>query len=318
MQARVTGLLLAGRKVTENASPEETPSSALEAFLERLRAIRVLDPACGSGNFLFVTLGPQGPRMGGDPVGLAGPPGARRVPEDRSRGGPRHRDQPLRGRAGPGHDLDRRDPVDAPPRPRLPARPDPQPLDNIETRDALLDLSDPANPREAEWPAAEFIVGNPPFLGAKLLRRGLGDDYVETLFGIFGDRLPGMADLSAYWHEKARAAIAAGRTKRAGLLATQSIRGGGSRRALQRIKETGRHLLRPLGRPLGPLGRERPHQLRRPGRRERDGPRARRPSGQLDQREPDFGGRCHSGAPASREPGDRVHRRPEERPVRHR
>jgi hypothetical protein len=48
-----------------------------------------------------------------------------------------------------------------------------------------------------------------------------------------------MADLSAYWHEKARAVIAAGRTKRAGLLATQSIRGGGSRRALERIKESG-------------------------------------------------------------------------------
>jgi type II restriction/modification system DNA methylase subunit YeeA len=114
-----------------------------------------------------------------------------------------------------------------------------RPLDRIETRDALIDRSDPTHPREAAWPAAEFIVGNPPFLGAKLLRRGLGNDYAETLFGIFGDRLPGMADLAAYWHEKARAVIAAGRTKRAGLLATQSIRGGGSRRALERIKETG-------------------------------------------------------------------------------
>ena len=113
------------------------------------------------------------------------------------------------------------------------------PLHHIETRDALLDRSDPTHPREADWPAAEFIVGNPPFLGAKLLRRGLGNDYVETLFGVFGERLPGMADLSAYWHEKARAAIAAGRTKRAGLLATQSIRGGGSRRALERIKDAG-------------------------------------------------------------------------------
>jgi hypothetical protein len=114
-----------------------------------------------------------------------------------------------------------------------------RPLDHIETRDALLDLTDPTKPREAEWPAAEFIVGNPPFLGAKLLRRGLGNDYVETLFDVFAGRLPGMADLAAYWHEKARAAIAAGRSKRAGLLATQSIRGGGSRRALDRIKETG-------------------------------------------------------------------------------
>ncbi|MBF6606552.1 MAG: class I SAM-dependent DNA methyltransferase, partial [Chloroflexi bacterium] len=114
-----------------------------------------------------------------------------------------------------------------------------RPLDHIETRDALLDRSDPTHPREAEWPTAEFIVGNPPFLGAKLLRRGLGNEYVEDLFWVFGDRVPGMADLCAYWHEKARAMIATRRTKRAGLLATQGIRGGGSRRVLQQIKQTG-------------------------------------------------------------------------------
>jgi type II restriction/modification system DNA methylase subunit YeeA len=112
-------------------------------------------------------------------------------------------------------------------------------LHHIETRDALLDLSDPANPREADWPEAEFIVGNPPFLGAKLLRRGLGSKYVEILFSVFGDRLPGMSDFSSYWHEKARAAIGQRRTRRAGLLATQSIRGGANRRVLERIKETG-------------------------------------------------------------------------------
>jgi hypothetical protein len=114
-----------------------------------------------------------------------------------------------------------------------------RPLHHIETRDALLDLSDPANPREADWPEAEFIVGNPPFLGAKLLRRGLGNDYAEQVFRVFGDRLPGMSDFSSYWHEKARAQIEAGQTKRAGLLATQSIRGGANRRVLERIKETG-------------------------------------------------------------------------------
>jgi hypothetical protein len=114
-----------------------------------------------------------------------------------------------------------------------------RPLDHIETRDALLDLSDPTDPREAEWPAAEFIVGNPPFLGAKLLRRGLGNDYVEILYSVFGDRLPGMSDLCAYWHEKSRAAIEARSAKRAGLLATQGIRGGRGRRALERIKESG-------------------------------------------------------------------------------
>jgi type II restriction/modification system DNA methylase subunit YeeA len=100
-------------------------------------------------------------------------------------------------------------------------------------------LTDPAHPREAEWPAAEFIVGNPPFLGNRLLRRGLGDEYVEALWSVFDDRLPHSSDLCCYWHEKARAAIAAGRTKHAGLLATQGIRGQANRKVLERIKDSG-------------------------------------------------------------------------------
>ncbi|HEY5436151.1 MAG TPA: type IIL restriction-modification enzyme MmeI, partial [Candidatus Limnocylindrales bacterium] len=58
-------------------------------------------------------------------------------------------------------------------------------------------------------------------------------------FDVFGDRLPREADLVTYWHEKARAQIAAGRTRRAGLLATQGIRGGANRRVLERVNETG-------------------------------------------------------------------------------
>jgi len=114
-----------------------------------------------------------------------------------------------------------------------------QPLQTIECREALMDRSDPTRPREAEWPAAEFIVGNPPFLGGKLLRNGLGDAYVDSLFDVFDGRVPREADFVTYWHEKARAAIAAGRTRRAGLLATQGIRGGANRRVLEAIKRSG-------------------------------------------------------------------------------
>src|SRR5450759_2368215 len=85
-------------------------------------------------------------------------------------------------------------------------------LESIATMDALLDLSDPTNPREAEWPPGEFIVGNPPFLGNRFLRRGLGDDYVETLWSVFDGRLPHSPDLCCYWHEKARGQIATGET----------------------------------------------------------------------------------------------------------
>ena len=52
-------------------------------------------------------------------------------------------------------------------------------------------------------------------------------------------RVPAFADLVCYWFEKARAQIAAGKAKRAGLLATQAIRGGANRKVLERIKETG-------------------------------------------------------------------------------
>ena len=114
-----------------------------------------------------------------------------------------------------------------------------KPLDNIETRDALLDLSTRTHPREAEWPDAEFIIGNPPFLGGKLLRTNLGDEYVDTLFGVYDGRVPREADFVRYWHEKARSAGRGGTHERVGLLATQGIRGGANRRVLERIKAAG-------------------------------------------------------------------------------
>jgi type II restriction/modification system DNA methylase subunit YeeA len=83
------------------------------------------------------------------------------------------------------------------------------------------------------------IIGNPPFLGGKLLRSSLGDEYVDTLFRIYDGRVPREADFVTYWHEKARAMVADGRAKRVGLLATQGIRGGANRRVLERIKESG-------------------------------------------------------------------------------
>ena len=71
------------------------------------------------------------------------------------------------------------------------------------------------------------------------MRRGLGDTYVDTIFAVFDGRVPREADFVTYWHEKARAAIGLGRTRRAGLLATQGIRHISSRRVLERITETG-------------------------------------------------------------------------------
>jgi len=83
------------------------------------------------------------------------------------------------------------------------------------------------------------IVGNPPFLGGKLLRTHLGDEYVDGLFAAWDEKVARDSDLCCYWFEQGRRAIEAGRAKRVGLLATQGIRGGANRRVLQRIKESG-------------------------------------------------------------------------------
>ena len=92
---------------------------------------------------------------------------------------------------------------------------------------------------EAEWPTVDAIIGNPPFLGDKKMRAELGDDYTEALRKCYADRVPGGADLVTYWFEKARAQIAAGKCRRAGLVATNSIRQKRNRPVLERILESG-------------------------------------------------------------------------------
>lgn len=93
--------------------------------------------------------------------------------------------------------------------------------------------------KEPEWPDVDVIVGNPPFLGGGRIRSQLGDKYTESLFELYRDRIPNFSDLCCYWFEKSRVMIEEGKTKRAGLLATQGIRGGANRKVLERIKETG-------------------------------------------------------------------------------
>ena len=109
-----------------------------------------------------------------------------------------------------------------------------QPLEQVQLMDAIVE-----GDHEPEWPAADIIVGNPPFLGGKMLRKTLGDAYVDELFAIWNGRVERQADLCCYWFEKARSEIEQGKTRRAGLLATQGIRGGANRRVLERIKESG-------------------------------------------------------------------------------
>ena len=88
---------------------------------------------------------------------------------------------------------------------------------------------------ELDWPTVDYIIGNPPFIGSKRLRSFLGDSAVETLFQDWGSRVPHEADYVCYWFDKSRDAIKAGRAKRVGLLATSSIRQGKNREVLDHI-----------------------------------------------------------------------------------
>jgi type II restriction/modification system DNA methylase subunit YeeA len=236
-KARVEELIAEGRKVTARTPADKNPQAVLNAFLARLRAVRVLDPACGSGNFLYLALRAL---KNLEREALLWASLTLKVPIAFPEIGP----QNLLGielntyaaeltrvviwigeiqwMLGNGFNY-LRDPIL-------------RPLENIDCRDALLDETGTA---EAEWPDATVIVGNPPFLGGKLMRTNLGDEYVERLFSVFEGRVAREADFVCYWHEKARAMVEADKAKRVGLLATQGIRGGASRRTLERVKETG-------------------------------------------------------------------------------
>jgi type II restriction/modification system DNA methylase subunit YeeA len=210
-------------------------------FLERLRNLTILDPACGSGNFLYLALqnvkdlelkanlecealglAPRVPAVGPEIVhGIEINPLAAELARTTIWIG----DIQWRLRNG----------IHARPQPIL------RKLDAIECRDALISRRADGSYVEAEWPAAEFIVGNPPFLGIRLMRTGLGDETVERLFEVYQDRVSREADLVVYWFEKAHNSLILGRSTRVGLVATNSIRGGPNRRVLEEIAEA--HLI---------------------------------------------------------------------------
>lgn len=233
VKARAEAAAASGKK-----AGREKAQQLVQGFHTRLGQVRVLDPACGSGNFLYVTLKQlldleHEVRLTGEEYGL----GSFAMP-------PRVHPRQMLGieveefarelaavvlwmgffqwkRAHTGGSEW--------PTPVL------EHLDNIQHRDALL------NPdgTETPWPEAEFIVGNPPFLGEKKQGPVLGLPYVQQLREKYQGRVPASSDLVCYWFEKARAAIEHGPTRRAGLISTNSINMPGNRRVLERIGETG-------------------------------------------------------------------------------
>ena len=222
-------------------------------WLDRLKDFRVLDPACGSGNFLFMglkalkdielkshieaaTLGLEreadlvtGPH---NMLGIELNEYAAELARVTVWIGE------LQWRLLHGYEFK--------------TNPVLEPLDHIECRDALLVLlplpmgegrgegGPRFQPVEAEWPKASVVMGNPPFLGGKKMRSELGDDYTEALRKVFAGRVPGGADLVTYWFEKARAQIEIHGLNAAGLVTTNSIRGGKNRAVLDAIAKTTR------------------------------------------------------------------------------
>jgi type II restriction/modification system DNA methylase subunit YeeA len=225
-----------GKSKGKTATSTKTALAAYQGFLLRLNTYSVLDPACGSGNFLYLALKAlrdveKLASVEARELGLSaelsmqtGPHNIRGLEINEfaaelarvtvwigdiqwcRRNGYAHATHPIL-----------------------------KPLESIEHRDALL------NPdgSEAQWPDAEVIVGNPPFLGGSKKRGELGDDYFNALAKTFTkDRVPPGADLVCYWFDKARIQIETGKCQRAGLVSTNSIRGGANQTVLARICET--------------------------------------------------------------------------------
>ena len=235
--AKIRPQLAAGQGKGPKSKEGKAARIAYQSFLLRLNAFRVLDPACGSGNFLYLALKAlrdieKRAHVEAQELGLGAELSMQTGPHnilgleinefaaELARVTVWIGDIQWCRRNGYPHAIN----------PIL------KPLDGIEHRDALLN----ADGSETEWPTADVIVGNPPFLGDKVMRSELGADYVETLRKTYNGRVPGGADLVTYWFEKARAQIGAGKLQAAGLVSTNSIRGGANRKVLERIVETTR------------------------------------------------------------------------------
>src|SRR5437773_3891643 len=230
----------------------------LSAFHDKLAAIMVLDPACGSGNFLYVSLQLL-LDLEKELVTFATQLGFKfesRVDVQQLKAIElnAYAFELAQVSVQIGYLKWRRD--NGFPNEREPVL---QNLENFQNEDALLVphfRSKPKSLKEAQadehatddalkfyterkWPSCDVIVSNPPFLGGKFLRRELGDEYVNAIFSNYSDRVEPQADLCCYWFEKARDLVEHDDCKRAGLLATQGIRGGANRETLKRIKQNG-------------------------------------------------------------------------------
>jgi hypothetical protein len=208
------------------------------AFREQLGAFRVLDPACGSGNFLYLVLRhlkdfDRRVEEEAKALGVASDTKGQRVTPQSVLGievNPYAAELArvtvwigeLQWQLRNGYGI-RRQPI-------LGA------LNGIENRDALLNVDG----SEASWPRATVIIGNPPFLGDKKMIGELGEDYVLQLRSCYKGRVPGGADLVCYWFAKCADLMKKKKIDGGGLVSTQSIRRGTNRTVIEAISAAGK------------------------------------------------------------------------------
>jgi hypothetical protein len=174
--------------------------SLLARFHDHVATIRILDPACGSGNFLYVSLALL-KALEKELIAFA-------AIHDITDLAPRVHPRQLYGIEISPYAVELASIViwigylQWKHRNAMPLgdeEPILEPLDQVRLMDAILDSSDSKNLKEPVWPEVNVIVGNPPFLGGGFLRSALGNDYAEALFRLYGDRLSNFSDLCWYW-----------------------------------------------------------------------------------------------------------------------
>ncbi len=280
--AQAAALTLAAEDKHDEAVAE------LRRFHHHLCNVRVLDPACGSGNFLYVTLehlkrlegevlnaldelgfrqtglaigNERADAMGGETVdphqllGIELNPRAAAIAEVVLWIGYLQWHFRTRGDASPPQPVIRdfrniecRDAVLASDRIEyvgdergvpvtrwdgVTMKPSPVTGEPIPDDSARVPLEHYVNPRKAQWPQADYVVGNPPFLGkGEKLRFALGDGYVEALRRVWTE-VPDSADFVMYWWHHAAQLTRIGAVQRFGFITTNSIRQAFNRRVIE-------------------------------------------------------------------------------------
>ena len=241
-QVQATAERLKGEKRAKEAL------AVVKAFHDKLCATRVLDPACGTGNFLYVSMELM-KRLEGEVLESLLDLGGQEALLSLER----HTVDPhqflgleINPRAAAIAELviwlgylqwHFRTKGSAPSEPIL------RDFRTIEVKDAVLTWDGwPVpqvvdgketypNARRPDWPEAEFIVGNPPFIGGKDIRERCGDGYTEALWSVH-KHINESADYVMYWWDRAAETVAKAKAQRFGLVTTNSITQVFSRRVV--------------------------------------------------------------------------------------